>query len=142
MRNRFTDEAGAAALEFALVLPMFILLVLGIAEFSRAYNYNISLSGAAREGARVFALDTADPVTTTREAAPSIPSPSLIAVTCSIDGTSADCSSVCSSGAKAGVRATYEFAYLPALSGMLEFFGGAPLEPITLTGIGVMRCGG
>ncbi len=145
MRDRFTGEAGAAAVEFALVLPMFILLVLGIAEFSRAYNYSISLSGAAREGARVFALDTADPVTTTREAAPTI-EPSSISVACTIDGAPADCSPplapACTAGAKGGVQATYEFAYLPALSGMVQFFGGAPLDPITLTGIGVMRCGG
>lgn len=140
MRDRFSGETGAAAIELAMVLPILILLVLGIAEFGRAYNYNVSLSGAAREGARVFALDTADPVTTTRDAAPTIPG--VIGVTCSINGVTADCSSACTAGAKAGVQASYDFAYLPALSGMVQFFGGDPLDPTTLTGIGVMRCGG
>ncbi len=142
MRERFSGEVGAAALELVLVLPIFILLVLGIAEFSRAYNYNVSLSGAAREGARVFALGTEDPVTRTQEAAPTVPSP--ISVTCTVNGAAAACwpPSACTAGAKGGVRATYQFAYLPALSSMVQWFGGDPLGPVTLTGIGVMRCGG
>ncbi|MFZ9894988.1 MAG: TadE/TadG family type IV pilus assembly protein [Burkholderiaceae bacterium] len=49
-------EKGAVALEFALILPTLLILVMGIIEFGRAYNTVISLNGAAREGARVLAL--------------------------------------------------------------------------------------
>jgi Flp pilus assembly protein TadG len=49
-------ERGAAAVEFALVLPILLLLVFGIVEFSRAYHVQSTLSGAAREGVRVYAL--------------------------------------------------------------------------------------
>jgi len=49
---RARSDRGAAAVEFALVAPILILLVVGIAEFGRAYNVQNSLSAAAREGVR------------------------------------------------------------------------------------------
>jgi Flp pilus assembly protein TadG len=50
------DERGAAAVEFTLVLPVLLMMVLGIAEFGRAYYVQASVSQAAREGVRVMAL--------------------------------------------------------------------------------------
>ena len=49
-------DRGAAAVEFALVMPVLLSLVVGIAEFGRAYNVQATLSGAAREGVRVMAV--------------------------------------------------------------------------------------
>lgn len=54
--SRPKSERGAVALEFGLILPILLMLVMGIIEFGRAYNTVISLNGAAREGARVLAL--------------------------------------------------------------------------------------
>lgn len=51
------SERGAVAVEFAILAPVLIMLVLGIIEFGRAYNTQITLSNAAREGARVMAID-------------------------------------------------------------------------------------
>jgi Flp pilus assembly protein TadG len=51
------DERGAAAVEFALVLPVIILLLFGIIEFGRAWNVKQVLTDAAREGARVAAVN-------------------------------------------------------------------------------------
>jgi TadE-like protein len=48
-------ERGQAIVEFALVLPVLLLLLLGVIFFARAYNLQQVLSGAAREGARVWA---------------------------------------------------------------------------------------
>lgn len=50
------SDSGAAAVEFALILPILFLLVFGIFEFGRAYNAQVSLTGAAREGARHMAV--------------------------------------------------------------------------------------
>src|SRR5436190_13636937 len=61
--RRGSDERGAAVVEFAIVLPLLILLVFGIVEFSIAYNRQQGLHAAAREGARVAAL----PQTTSSE---------------------------------------------------------------------------
>jgi Flp pilus assembly protein TadG len=59
-RARRRNERGAAAVEFAIVLPILIVLVFGIVEFSIAYNREQGLHAAAREGARVAALPQTD----------------------------------------------------------------------------------
>lgn len=53
--RRRRDE-GAALAEFALVIPFLVLLLVGIIEFGAALNHQISVQGAAREGARMLAL--------------------------------------------------------------------------------------
>jgi hypothetical protein len=39
-----------------LILPVLLMVMVGIIEFGRAYSYQESIQGAAREGARVLAL--------------------------------------------------------------------------------------
>jgi Flp pilus assembly protein TadG len=46
------DERGAAALEFAILLPLFIMFVWGAIEFGLAYYTQEVLTNATREGAR------------------------------------------------------------------------------------------
>ena len=58
----FGNESGQALVEFALVVPIFLLLVLGIVEFARAWNIYEVLTDAAREGARTAVVD--DPTVT------------------------------------------------------------------------------
>ena len=43
-------------MEFALVLPMFLLLLIGIAEFGRAWMTRNIMTGASREAVRVAAV--------------------------------------------------------------------------------------
>jgi Flp pilus assembly protein TadG len=50
------SERGAAAVEFALILPVLLVLVLGIVEFGHAFQVQAQLSSAARDGARSAAL--------------------------------------------------------------------------------------
>ena len=47
-----TDDTGQAMVEFALVLPILLILVIGIIEFGRAWNAYQVITDAAREGAR------------------------------------------------------------------------------------------
>lgn len=51
-------ERGAAAVEFAIVLPLLVLVLFGIVEFSLMYNRQQALHAAAREGARVASIET------------------------------------------------------------------------------------
>ena len=69
-----SSERGAAALEFALVLPILIMLVFGIIEFGRGYHAKVELTGAVREGARALALGktTGEAQTATINAAPGL----------------------------------------------------------------------
>lgn len=45
-------EQGANLVEFALVLPLLILLLVGVADFGRAFNSYLVITNASREGAR------------------------------------------------------------------------------------------
>jgi len=47
---------GAATVELALILPIFLLLCVGMIEFGRAFMVQQTLTSAAREGARFGAL--------------------------------------------------------------------------------------
>lgn len=125
-------ERGATVVEFALVVPLLIVLVLGIAEFGHAFQVQGTLSAAAREGVRVMALqnDSAAAKAAARGAAPSL-NPALtdaqikIPVPCPAPGTGTG---------NATVRLTIDYP-MPFLTG---FFGSS----LTLRGTGVMRCNG
>src|SRR3954463_1528536 len=51
------DETGTALVEFAFVLPLLLVLVLGIADFGRAFNYWIDSTHLANVAARYAAVN-------------------------------------------------------------------------------------
>jgi len=51
------DDRGQALVEFALILPILLLLLIGLFEFARAWNVYQVVTDAAREGARKGVLD-------------------------------------------------------------------------------------
>src|SRR5947209_17840319 len=59
--TRIDSERGAALVEFALLLPMILLLVFGIIEFAGTYNNSISLRNGVREGARLAVVNNVSP---------------------------------------------------------------------------------
>lgn len=129
MLQRLRSDRGAAAVEFALVLPVLVLLVFGIIEFGRIFNVQNSVSAAALEGARVVALQKpysdADMRQAVKNAAPSV----------AIQNSDITPSAACSSstpGPEAKVTVRYQLTLLTGIVG----------TSITLTGKGVMRCGG
>jgi len=126
-RKRSSDESGAAAVEFALILPVLILMILGMIEFSRAYNVQISLSNAAREGARVMAIHD-DPALARSSAIAAAPSlnPALTSGEISVSPAS------CTSGQTVTVTINH------SLTLITDYFGVS----IPMTGTGVMLCGG
>ena len=122
-------ERGAVAVEFALVVPLLLLLVVGIAEAGRLYHVQTVLSGAARDGVRVMALqdDPAAARAAARASATGLPPnagqvgvwPTTCAATRTPRGT-------------ATVTVTYRVRLLTDLLG----------ADVTLTGRGTMRCHG
>ena len=52
MRTRMGGDRGAALVEFALVLPLLLMVVVGLVSAGIAYNHKISLTHAAREASR------------------------------------------------------------------------------------------
>jgi Flp pilus assembly protein TadG len=56
IRSTLGNEKGQNLVEFALVVPLLLLLVIGIAEFGRAWMTQNILTGAAREAVRLLAV--------------------------------------------------------------------------------------
>ena len=53
-------EDGAAAVEFALLLPLLVLLLFGFIQFGLAFNSRIQATNAAREAARMAVVGIDD----------------------------------------------------------------------------------
>jgi len=62
LKARLSADRGAAAVEFAIVVPLLFLLIFGIIDFGFGFHAWDASENAAREGARVAAVDpnTAD----------------------------------------------------------------------------------
>jgi hypothetical protein len=54
-----TTRRGAATVEFAVVAPLFLLMLAGIIEFGQAFRIQHALSNASRRGARAGIVDGA-----------------------------------------------------------------------------------
>jgi Flp pilus assembly protein TadG len=125
---RFRSEDGAVAVEFALLLPLLVALLLGIMEFGLLYNAQITLTNAAREGVRTVAIENDQAAARNHVRAAAIvldPAVSNTDIGFSPTGT-------CVAGVTATVTITYHYSYLTG------FFG----DGLTLTGRAAMRCGG
>ena len=56
VKNRLHSERGAELIEFALVLPLLLLLIAGVVDFGMMFQSYEVVTNAAREGARVGVL--------------------------------------------------------------------------------------
>ncbi len=88
--NLIRNQKGQAFVEFAIVLPILLLLVFGIIQFGILFNNYLTLTDAVRAGARQAAVSRTLPdqvgpaVARVRAAAASLPSntdPSVLPVT-------------------------------------------------------------
>ena len=123
-------ERGATAVEFAILLPVLLLLVLSIMEFGRAFHVQTTLSNAARDGVRVMALqDSATAARSTAKAS----AHGLPLTDAMISVTPTTCISDAATPGMASVTISYPFS---PVSGFL------PIDGLTLTGKGTMRCFG
>lgn len=125
--KKLRNESGAAAVEFALVVPLLLLLLLGIVEFGRVFNAQMQVTAAAREGVRVMAIQKQvdASIATAVAGAPGL-SPALASGQVSIMPGS------CTTNIDATVTVTYSLDLVAGLFG----------KSIPLTGRAVMRCGG
>src|SRR3954463_5821485 len=131
MRRRLREQRGASAVEFALIVPLLVVLVLGIAEFGHAFQVQGTLSAAAREGVRSMALQNNPTAarTVVKNAAATL-DPGITDAQITI--TPATCPQT--GGGSTYVRVTIDYP-MPLLT---SFFGSG----LDLSGTGVMRCNG
>ena len=57
LRRRRRSEGGAAAVEFALVVPFLLLILFGIIAYGVVFAQSLSLSNSARQAARSGVID-------------------------------------------------------------------------------------
>jgi Flp pilus assembly protein TadG len=126
-------DGGAAAVEFALMLPVLLLIVFGIIDFGRALNAQITITQAAREGARLDALNQPNVVARTQAAATGLSGVGVTIVSACPPGSGPT--------ANATVKVTYNFTFVTPIGAIAGFFGGPGLgSPLALTAQGVMPC--
>lgn len=114
--KHITNQRGQALVEFAIIIPMLLLIIMGIAEFGMMINSYLAIQNAAREGARAGIVGSSN--TDIRNMIVSI-SPSLKEKDLTIDITPSETNR--KSGQTLTVKLTYKYnPTVPIISGMLS----------------------
>jgi Flp pilus assembly protein TadG len=136
-RLRRRRERGAAAVEFALVVPALVMIMFAIMEFGYAFFIQSSVAGAARVGVRSYSINWATPNSSSTAVAlakSAAPDPTkVVNATFSVGGVAG---ATCTPGAQTTLVLTYQYH---SLTGLLD---GVLGSNITLTGKASMACGG
>ena len=136
--RRDRDQRGAVVVEFALIVPLLLLIVFGILDFGYMLNRTTIVSNASRDGARTASLDGsfADICTTVKSelsqsgiAVPAACNATTGATIIKIDckkvdnsacgATSTTYDTLAVSGATAIVTVTYTYTWITPLIGQL-----------------------
>jgi Flp pilus assembly protein TadG len=78
IRRRIRSQEGQTAVEFALIAPLLFVLLLGVVQFGIAFNHYLTITDAARAGARKAIVlrfsggDVEDVKQAVRDAAPGL----------------------------------------------------------------------
>jgi Flp pilus assembly protein TadG len=117
------------------VVPILLLIVFGLIDFGRALNAQISLTGAAREGARLAALGYTGAAIQARVTAAA---PSLSGVTATVVQS---CPPGAGPAADAQVDVSYSFTFITPIGAVVGYLGGSGFgAPMVLTAQGVEAC--
>jgi Flp pilus assembly protein TadG len=137
-RRAATDsrDRGSVAVEFALLLPVLLLIIFGVIDFGRAINAQITLTQAAREGARLASLGYS---TSAVQARAQSAATGLSPVTVTV---SSSCPSGAGMGVDAVVQTSYQFSFITPVGAFAAMFGSASFgsSTLTLTATGEMPC--
>jgi Flp pilus assembly protein TadG len=124
---RRRDERGITAIQLALALPVLLLLLFGLVDVGRMLNAQLTVSSAARAGARahVFGQSAQEKVVLASKDLPNGPA------TTSVDDA-------CGTIGRAKVTATYDFTFVTPLGALARLVRID--SSVTLDGVGVMTC--
>ena len=131
-KNRRDGEKGQNLVEFAMVVPIFLILVFSIVDFGMGFHAWITVTNAPREGARIGAVG-ADSATIEAR---------VIDTTSSLAAEDIEVTVVNAQGAPGeavSVDVKYEYELVTPLANLLGFFGGGLGSPITFHSESEMR---
>jgi Flp pilus assembly protein TadG len=134
LRRGWRDERGAAAVEFALVLPVLLLILFGIIEFARAWNVRQTLTDAAREGARVAVVNNAmvTPATLLQDSVRNVIRNTAVRAGLDLARLDVTMQGVGAAGASETAQVSLQYVYTPIVGLVLT-------APITMRTTAVMR---
>lgn len=133
MQRRLHSEAGVAAVEFALVLPLLLIILFGAVEFGLAFNRQQIMTYASEEGARAGII-LATPRPTAGDIT-NVVTNYLAAV--GLDTSQASIT-VTGAGGASGSDLTVRVQYPTSLTVLSALIPGIPAI-LTLSGVAVMR---
>ena len=143
VKMKFNNKNGTAIVEFAIILPLLLILIFGIIEFSLVLYDKAMITNASREGARAGIVFRADPVTgdysplTNAEIAAVVNnylSNYLITFGGPTNATTTVTRVGSSPGGELGVNVAFSYNFL-----VLPNFVSSLVNPINLTAITAMR---
>ena len=70
LRHRTASDRGAAAVEFALVSILLMIMIVGMVQLARLYQAQLAITHAAREGVRQASVNKYDAAYVKQQAAP------------------------------------------------------------------------
>lgn len=140
-----THRPGQALVEFAILAPILLLIILGMVEFARAWSAHHVLADAAREGARLSAIadqsiGPAEVRTAVQQAMANGGLNAGSATTACPSGTGAPCIEVLDNAGERGLPSTVYIEYPLRLGWLAPFMSWASgEETITLKSRIIMR---
>lgn len=117
------SERGQALAEFAMILPVFFLLLFSLVDFGRAFYTWLVLTNAAREGARVGAVQGNAAAINTRvqESTSTLNATSLTTALTNVQGAR---------GTTVTVALNYNFRYVTPIGAIAGMFGRTLRTPV------------
>ena len=137
------SDRGAAAVEFALVVPVLLIVVFGIIDFGRMLNAQLQVSEASREGARAASTMTGTAAQRRSAASSRVDmfSSSTTGGVTMDSAASSFCGRTPSTGSVNTVTTTYSFRFITPVGDIGALFGGGGWgAPITIRSTSVMPC--
>jgi hypothetical protein len=133
IRKNKDGERGQALVEFTLIIPIFLLLVFAIVDFGMGFHAWISVTNAAREGARIGAVG-ADADTIEARVRDTVGGLDDEDISVNITNAQGD------PGEAVRVEVDYDYELITPLSGILGVVSGGTLGPnIDFTATSEMR---
>lgn len=124
-RRRGEGEKGQSLAEFALVLPIFLILIFAIVDFGMGFHAWITVTNSAREGARLGAV-RADAPSIEQRVRDTSDALDQAQLTVSVTNAQGD------PGESVVVDVDYQYDLITPLAGVVSFLTGDTIGP-TLT---------